>query len=836
VGLINMDKVDTLPIAIVSPSKITTPLIGLVSSDMVGIINSDGSTAPIVAFLKPDYFDSPVIEITSHEAFDENLLSIRFDSKWESQPENAPQLVFDTLSFIKDPILSSCEPTGTSDNSVTVVDFDDPVYFTGVEFADPMNLDIEFLDASAFADGSAVLTFGTSGGGGNGGLPPGEYTAKVDTGISEPVVYDCGLNSAEPDNLYCYGPAIAEDTPIVADISYTSADFVLAEGVKGVLADATASNLSFDFSNLNKAAETLGLGEVDNPYEAWGVIGCCIQNISPEGLPEGCDAAVGDLFPSTSSNGNDDPMAAIISNAYENIENAENEADTTNSEQAWQALMDQCNAPQGWTGSPGSLNPTAQQAIFDSANACAAALGVPADEINNLAEARYFFDMIWSMDPRREPNDGPGGFMGVMTDLLSGIADTFDAIGDLLIGTWPEDFGILGDIWDNTFGTFASTTLFLFCSATVSVHSDDIAYDVNACKEGVEEFTGSPVAFGVYDDEFAAIMEEREDGTEPEPFPPQACLDYIDYAKEHTYFAAASSNFIGSEYNYLGTPMAYCAEAMGFGYTPAEIKPYMDTNYMYDKIIAAYGYAGNPAMPDPCRMVVQWCDSDQYASIGNTGQAVAEGSYQGAFANLNGCNDPQSYAEAAAWTGNEEAPDCSGFEQAEATIDIFDGLLGIDTKKDLYCYQVTAFENSPLGDVAACAERLGYSGSPMYSAGEYLDFLAWIGTMDSLDNEQEWSDECWTAIDFAKRFGFVEQSIDTAASSCSQGGPQNLNTSPVEFTMPAVIVPVYDSGGRGKKGGNGGNGGGSCQPDGTFCPLGGGIWGVIQNCVCEVVN
>lgn len=746
-------------------------------------------------------------------------------------PEDAGQSDATTANSSEGDESAKTEPEG----QVNPVDFNDPVYFTGVEFADPMNLDVEFLEASAYADGSAVLTFGTSSGaGGNGnGLPPGEYTANVDTGTGEALTYECGLNSAEPNKIYCYGPAIAKNTPVVADLSYTSSDFVLAGQVKGVLANATASNLPFDFSNLNKAAETLGLGEVDNPYEAWGVIGCCIQNISPDGLPEGCEAAVGDLLPSTSSNGNSDPMDTIIGNTQQ--EDAESNASATDAEQAWQALMDQYNAPQNWTGSPGSLNSTAQQAIFDNANACAAAMGYPLEEIDNLSEARAFFDMMWLLDPRRETSNGPGGIWGAITDFFGGIVDSVEALFEYFTGGWPDDWGILGDasnligsVWDKTFGGLLSTVLNSAC--LVFTLDDSGVGDTHLCDEFSETMTGSET----YWNQFGGGGESPTP-TPSSEFPPLACLEYIDYAKEHTYFAAASSNFIGSEYNYLGTPLAYCAEAMGFGYTPDEIKPYMDNDYMYDKIIAAYGYAGNPAMPDPCRMVVQWCDSDQYGSgyYQATGQAVVENSFEGGFSNLNGCNDPQSYAEAAAWTGSTEAPDCSDFEQAEAAIDVFNGLLGIDTKEDLYCYQVTAFENSPIGDVAACAERLGYSGSPMYTAGEYLDFLAWIGTMDSLDNKLEWSDECWTAIDFAKRFGFVEQSIDTAASSCAQGGPQILNTSPVEFTMPGVIVPVYDSGGKKNKGG--GNGG-NCQPDGTFCPLGGGLWGVIQNCSCKEVN
>lgn len=60
------------------------------------------------------------------------------------------------------------------------------------------------------------------------------------------------------------------------------------------------------------------------------------------------------------------------------------------------------------------------------------------------------------------------------------------------------------------------------------------------------------------------------------------------------------------------------------------------------------------------------------------------------------------------------------------------------------------------------------------------------------------------------------------------------------FTDPNVsLTSDSGSGGNNSKGGNeggGGGGGGSCQPDGTFCPLGGGLWGVIENCVCTVVN
>ena len=676
-----------------------------------------------------------------------------------------------------------------SGNQVNPVVFDEEVFFSGVKFAESPEIDLEFIDSIALADGTGLITFGTGGT----ALPPGTYTANIDTG-EEKLTFECELNGSEASKIFCSGPILAMDTPVVTDFIYTSAGFSLTGNVKKALSEATAGNLVIDFDELNEAAEALGLGEVDNPFEAWGVIGCCIQNVGTDGLPEACEPAIAALLPET------EEESGFFDNLQDGFE--------ANPEEAWQNLMDYYNAPQGWSGSPGSLNPTQQEALYEKANACAAALGYPeADGIDDLFESRTLFDLMWAMDPRRSTNDGPGGVMGALHDFFSGIVETFDDVLSIFTGDFDGEWELLSGIeslWDNTFGGLLSTAIYTAC-LTFSLGDDDPGAAMDSCAFISESLTGTEN----YWDQFGG---ESEPPPLPTEMPPQACLDYIDHAKDHTYFAVGSSGSIGNEFAYIGSPMAYCAEAMGFGYTPDEIRPYMDNDYMYDKIIEAYGFVSNPAMPDPCRMVVQWCDSDQYESplYQSSGQAVAEGTFQGAFAALNGCNDPQSYAEAEAWVGSNEVPDCEAYE---AVSDTLSSLTGVDIGTTLYCEGVEAFGDTPVGDVAACAEELGYSGYPMYTVEDYLDFMAWIGMMEAT-LDVSWSANCQTAIDYANRFGLVEQSIDTAASACSNGGPVQLNTAPVEWVVPELNEDP--------PGENGGGGSGAASPGGSSDPEPGG--------------
>jgi hypothetical protein len=205
-------------------------------------------------------------------------------------------------------------------------------------------------------------------------------------------------------------------------------------------------------------------------------------------------------------------------------------------------------------------------------------------------------------------------------------------------------------------------------------------------------------------------------------------------------------------------------------------------------------------------MVVQWCDSDQVY-----GQAMPETMGYGQL--TNGCNDPANWTEASAWSDATEAPDCSGTRD---WIDLAQEQGFEDSLSNLYCYQATVFEDSPIGDVAACAERLGYNDSKsLTSVGEYMDFLAWIGLLDTLV-KFEWEEQCATAVSFANRFNLVEQSIKTSVGACSEGGPVLLQTTnPLTWTVP-ILQAAGGSGGGAQSGG----GGGSCSPPPGGCPKG----------------
>ena len=79
-----------------------------------------------------------------------------------------------------------------------------------VKFGEVLGVDLEYVDSKALADGSAIVTFSA---GEEAQLPSGTYTANVNAG-GEALAYECGLNSADPTKIYCFGPLIDGDTAV----------------------------------------------------------------------------------------------------------------------------------------------------------------------------------------------------------------------------------------------------------------------------------------------------------------------------------------------------------------------------------------------------------------------------------------------------------------------------------------------------------------------------------------------------------------------------------------------------------------------------------------------
>jgi hypothetical protein len=234
-------------------------------------------------------------------------------------------------------------------------------------------------------------------------------------------------------------------------------------------------------------------------------------------------------------------------------------------------------------------------------------------------------------------------------------------------------------------------------------------------------------------------------------------------------------------------------------------------------------------MPDACLALTQWCNGDQ-TGVNPLLDLDSGPSGSLTFGATNGCNDPTSWAEAQDWTDNAEAPDCEGSLEALQTIDSVLKNAGVSQGLDLenlYCYQVEVFEDSPVGAVAACAELVNVN-PPLLTAGDYLDFLTFLASLDPWITE-DLPEECQVALDWAYWFGFTQQAIQTSATGCSEGGPTQVSN-PVQFTNPE-LPPANNTLPQPTKV----NGEGPCKPPPGTCTAGYEEWNE-ETCNCDEIN
>jgi len=672
--------------------------------------------------------------------------------------------------------------------------FEEPFFFDTSSFAKPVPASL--LMATRIQENVVMYTFE---------LPQStfdaNYTAKINLPDGSAKAYKCDTLEEYPDRVYCYGAPVQADLELTVTLFAANSSYSVGNVISANLLDAKAENLHIDWSPYNVAAANMGLDLiVDNPFEAWNVIGCCVMNSAGE-LPAGCESLpVGD---------NEVPDFFGMDQF-----NDEGKADAV-----WNGMMNYALAPTDWSPEYNGEK-IDEETLLAKANACSDAFG--GVEVGNIGEARAFYNLVKRFDTRVD-NDRSWG-----AELADSITDFFDTY-----------FGWLTDpsYWEEVLTDFGKFNLWEFLSnkgkeiaclgiSGAMVFDEDIDYP-SWCP------TGSSIGS---DDENLVTTNYSVDDLLASPMP-DACLEYIDYANSETYFLLGSSYFGGY---YSAT---YCIDALEFD---VDARPVLNAavgnNYqdqLYDALIENYGYVGNPAMPDACKTFVDWCDSDQLKFMGEgfTGPLV-----EGSYIAVNGCNDPDNYQERATWSANLEPPDCSaileGIDSGESGISgIYDAIrdayeAGSPYVINTYCYQVWSerenFNNTPVGQVKSCAEAIKYN-KPLNTVADYMDFLTFMGALGGLYKEDYASNYpgCQEALDWAYWFGLTQQGINAAGTTCDEGGPSQA-TEPLIFINPATF---YSQPGNNN---NNDKGGGACTPPQAGCPFG--EYWEPNTCNCEIIN
>ena len=807
VGLINMEKVGTPLLAIVTPSQITTPLIGLV--------NSEKFDDPILAVVSPDYFVDPILTITNPGLFDENLLSVTFGPKWDSDAPDAPRLIFDIPAYFDDPILAYEDPFFLDDPILGYEDpfffdipafYEDPFFFENPFFLDPVSATL--LTTSRPSENVVMYTFEVPD-----TLPGAKYTANFTLPDGGTENFDCETLPEYPDRIYCYGGLISTGVDLSVTIYASDANYSLGNVISPGLLDARAEGLGIDWGPYNAAADNMGLGyKVDNPFEAWNVIGCCVMNSEGE-LPAGCESLpvgnnnVPDFF-GVDQVGNEGAADAI-----------------------WNNIMEDALAPNDWEPEYNGEK-IDEEALLAKANACASSFG--GGNISSIGEAREFYNVVKRFDTRVDDDRSWG----------AEFADSFTGFFDTYFG-WlvdPDYWSSIGtDILNFNAAQYLKEFLTdagkaLACSGmyTAQTFSDFDIPDWCFLEDGTPKEPAAGIDYNNY---------QPEDLIEPLP---DSCLDYIDYANQNTYFLLAKTTTAGFYTE------QYCLDALDIDpgissnpFTPA------NPDALYDALIENYEYVDNPAMPDACKAYTDWCNSDQLGSMGNGfTNPIVEGSMMA----VNGCNDPDNYMETQSWSANQEPPDCSFLDTDES------GFLGVyDMLRNAYeadspyvtnthCYQVWSerenFNNTPAGQVKNCADAIKFN-KPLETVADYMDFLTFMGVLAGLYQDDYAANYpgCQEALDWAYWMGLDRQGINAAGTSCDGGGPSQV-TQPLIFINPQTFYSQPSAGGGG---GNGGGNSSGVKPVPTLIWLppppvcvakacSPGYYFDLPSCSCQQVN
>lgn len=660
-----------------------------------------------------------------------------------------------------------------------VVELDPRDYFFLPEWQASVEVESEFQSAGVLANGDLMVTFATD----QDKLPPGTYVATVGSDSGKSATFTCEVIASLESYVLCYGPRFGTGTALTADLYYTPPDFTLNGKIKDSLLDGVVNLDVPNYDDYTDVAKTLGiLGRIDNPFEAWTVIGCCVQAADEDGYPSGCENLV-------------------VYNEDQSIAFFDQEGRQGDPAEEWQSMMDEYNAPQEWSGEGDLMN---AQAVLESANACATDLG--GGEITSIGEAREFFNMVSSLDTRKD-NDRSWGAQ---------FADSFYDFFDTYF-RWLTD----PDYWSNIASDLSNFNPLQYLGEILTDAGKDLACGGMAMA-GV--FTDVDLPDWCYDDngELDASAYDPSDENYVEPNPedlfeplPDSCLDYIDYSVENTYFPYSYQN-----QSPFDRPAEYCIDALGL--EPNDFREmentggyggmyyYLSRDMIYDTIIESFGYAGNPAIPDPCKMVVDWCNSDQIeATEALGGRAVVEGSYESGFWGINGCNDPANFAEAQDWTDHSDAPVCPSEDVLLDLAELFDPLPGSNPILNSYCYEAAVFEGSPIYKVQQCASDLDWN-QDLLSVGDYFDFMMYLAGLQPLINFSiaDISAACEETMGWVDYFGFSQQAMNAGAGVCAAGGPTKFNSSPIQWVQPKINSPLPGNNNRD----DGGGSDNSCAP------------------------
>ena len=690
--------------------------------------------------------------------------------------------------------------------------FEGPSYFNNTMFPGPVPATL--LTTSRPSENVVMYTFQVPE-----ALQDVKYTANIALPTGGTSNYECEVLEEYPDRVYCYGGLITTGVEVTATLYVSDANYSLGNVISPGLLDASAEGLGIDWGPYNTAASNMGMGlKVNNPFEAWNVIGCCVMN-SEGDLPAGCESLpvgnnnVPDFF-GVDQVGNEGAADAI-----------------------WNNILQDSLAPTDWEPEYDGKK-IDEEALLAKANACAAEMG--AGNLSSIGDAREFYNLVRRFDTRVDYDRSWG-------------ADLADSITDF----WDDNFGFLFDPewwsnwadydWGGVAGKLSDSFGYIFGSignwftdagrqmACGGIYAAKVFTDFETPSWCLDD-NGDPIP-APEPETAAAENYEPEDLIKPLP---DSCLDYIDYANKETYFFSANTIFAG---NYTAQ---YCMDALnvdpGISTSVAITQP----DALYDALIENYEYVGNPAMPDACKAFTDWCNSDQLRLMegGYTTGPVLEGA---SFMAVNGCNDPDNWQEKHTWSANQDPPDCSGILNAidsgqSGALGIYDAIRdayesGSPYVTNTHCYQVWSerenFNNTPAGQVKSCAEAIKYN-KPLETVADYMDFLTFMGALGGLYQEDYAANYpgCQTALDWAYWMGLDRQGINAAGTSCDEGGPTQA-TQPLIFINPQTFYSQPSGGGNG-----GGNGGGApaCQPDLTPCNTCGISSCVIQDCVCVAVN
>ena len=649
--------------------------------------------------------------------------------------------------------------------------FDSPTHFTGPISVAPVPATL--LTTSRPSENVVMYTFEVPD-----ALKDVKYTANIALPTGGTSNYDCEVLEEYPDRVYCYGGLITTGVEVTATLYASDPNYSLGNVIAPELLDAQAEGLNIDWGPYNTAADNMGMDlKVDNPFEAWNVIGCCVMN-SEGDLPAGCESLpvgndnVPDFF-GVDQVGNEGAADAI-----------------------WNNMMGDAIAPTNWEPEYNGEK-IDEEELLAKANACAAAMG--GGNLSSIGEARQFYNTVRTFDTRVD-NDRSWG------------AEVADSITDF----WNDTFALFydPDFWAGLGSQIASDLsdfdplgyigeLLTDAGKQIAcggIYGAQLIHDFDTPSWCLDDI-GDPIPASEPE---TATAETYEPQNLIKPLP-ESCLEYIDYATAETYFFAANTYFAGTY------TTQYCMDALNVETGVSTSVAMNQPDALYDALIENFEYVGNPAMPDACKAFTDWCNSDQlgFMEKGFT-NPIAEGSMMA----VNGCNDPDNYMETQSWSANQDPPDCSeilaGIDSGES------GFLGIyDAVRDAYesgspyvtnthCYQVWSerenFNNTPAGQVKSCAEAIKYN-KPLETVADYMDFLTFMGALGGLyqDDYAINYPGCQTALDWAYWMGLDRQGITAAGTSCDEGGPTQV-TQPLVFINPQTFFA--------QSGGGGGNGGG----------------------------